>query len=70
MQVDELSEQFQAALIAYDEGLQSNDIVLASALWRRFFNQNCNSPEKLESLIHYVRKQASNLYSDVFLLIE
>ncbi|KAJ8971572.1 hypothetical protein NQ314_000626, partial [Rhamnusium bicolor] len=36
-QISELSEQLQAALIAYDEGLQSSDVVLAGALWRRFY---------------------------------
>lgn len=65
MQIDELSKQFQAALVAYDEGLQSNDKVLASALWRRFFHQNCDSPENLELLIYYVRKQVSNLKGDL-----
>ncbi|KAJ8919126.1 hypothetical protein NQ315_012111 [Exocentrus adspersus] len=36
-QVSELSEQLQAAFLAYDEGLQSDDTVLAGALWRRFY---------------------------------
>ncbi|XP_055374028.1 ubiquinol-cytochrome-c reductase complex assembly factor 1 [Condylostylus longicornis] len=60
-QIEMLSEQFQAALIAYDEGIQSSDIVLASALWRRFFEQKCDDYTRLEKLVNYVRKQVSML---------
>ncbi|XP_072757185.1 ubiquinol-cytochrome-c reductase complex assembly factor 1 [Anoplolepis gracilipes] len=56
-QIKELSEQFHAALIGYDEGIQSDDKVLAGALWRRFFHLECNNPEHVETLIIYVRKQ-------------
>lgn len=56
-QVTELSEQFQAALIAYDEGLQTNDMILAGALWRRLYQQKDADPEHLDSLIKYIRKQ-------------
>ncbi|GBP11046.1 Ubiquinol-cytochrome-c reductase complex assembly factor 1 [Eumeta japonica] len=35
-QIEELSEQFQAALIAYDEGLMSEDTVLAAAICEDF----------------------------------
>ncbi|XP_022919312.1 ubiquinol-cytochrome-c reductase complex assembly factor 1 [Onthophagus taurus] len=55
-QVKELSEQFQAALIAYDEGLQSDDCVLAGAIWRRMYQRNEVDPENLELLIKYIRK--------------
>lgn len=58
-QIRELSEQFNAAVIGYDEGIQSNDRVLAGALWRRFFHLECNNPEHVESLVIYVRKQVS-----------
>lgn len=58
-QVSELCEQFQAALIAYDEGLQSNDVVLAGALWRRFYQQKDVAPEHLDLLIKYIRKHVS-----------
>lgn len=58
-QIRELSEQFNAAVIGYDEGIQSNDRVLAAALWRRFFHLECNNPELVESLVIYVRKQVS-----------
>ncbi|XP_029672297.1 ubiquinol-cytochrome-c reductase complex assembly factor 1 [Formica exsecta] len=56
-QIKEISEQFNAALIGYDEGIQSDDKVLAAALWRRFFHLECNNPEHIETLIIYVRKQ-------------
>ncbi|KAL6442122.1 hypothetical protein ACFW04_002434 [Cataglyphis niger] len=56
-QIKEISEQFNAALIGYDEGIQSDDKVLAGALWRRFFHLECNNPEHIETLIIYVRKQ-------------
>ncbi|CRL08722.1 CLUMA_CG021279, isoform A [Clunio marinus] len=52
-QISELAEQFQAALIIYDEGLMSNDIILANALWRRFFNLKCDDYTKLEKLVMY-----------------
>ncbi|RZF38183.1 hypothetical protein LSTR_LSTR005544 [Laodelphax striatellus] len=52
-----LSEEFQAALLGYDEGLLSDDIVLAAALWRRFLSSDCNEPELIEDLVRYVRKQ-------------
>lgn len=58
-QIKEISEQFNAALIGYDEGIQSDDKVLAAALWRRFFYLECNNPEHIETLIIYVRKQVS-----------
>ncbi|XP_053955366.1 ubiquinol-cytochrome-c reductase complex assembly factor 1 [Anastrepha ludens] len=56
-QIEILSEQFQAALIAYDEGIMSDDRVLAGALWRRFFAMNCDDIIKIERLVKYVRDQ-------------
>lgn len=53
----DLSGQFNAALIDYDEGILSEDKVLAGALWRIFFCSECNDPEQLETLLTYVRKQ-------------
>ena len=52
-----LSEQFNACIIAYDEGITGDDKILAAALWRRFLQSEGNDPEKLEKLVHYVRKQ-------------
>ncbi|KAF6212736.1 hypothetical protein GE061_010444, partial [Apolygus lucorum] len=62
-QIIELNEGFQAALVLYDEGLLSNDKVLASTLWRRFYNQDCKSAHQLEALIHYVRQSMHMLDS-------
>ncbi|XP_018315659.1 ubiquinol-cytochrome-c reductase complex assembly factor 1 [Mycetomoellerius zeteki] len=56
-QIQEISHQFNAAIIGYDEGIQSDDKVLAGALWRRFFQLECNNPEHIETLLIYVRKQ-------------
>ncbi|XP_023725594.1 ubiquinol-cytochrome-c reductase complex assembly factor 1 isoform X1 [Cryptotermes secundus] len=60
-QIHELSQQFQAAIIAYDEGLLSKDTVLAGAVWRTFLQQDCNDPENVECLVHYIRKQVKFL---------
>ncbi|XP_030372464.1 ubiquinol-cytochrome-c reductase complex assembly factor 1 [Scaptodrosophila lebanonensis] len=62
-QIQTLSEQFQAALIAYDEGIMSDDKVLACALWRRFFELNCDDYTHIERLVKYVRQQAVMLDS-------
>ncbi|XP_040175866.1 ubiquinol-cytochrome-c reductase complex assembly factor 1 [Anopheles arabiensis] len=60
-QIQQLSEQFQAALISYDEGISYDDKALAAALWRRFLGGRCDDYEKLELLVGYVRKQVSML---------
>ncbi|KAK9884421.1 hypothetical protein WA026_007268 [Henosepilachna vigintioctopunctata] len=54
--ITELSEQLQATLIAYDEGIQGQDITLASALWRRLYQQKEVNVEHLHMLIKYIRK--------------
>lgn len=61
-QLKELTEQFQAAMIGYDEGVLSNDRVLAAAIWRRFFHLECNNPEHVEVLLIYIRKQVSIMF--------
>ncbi|XP_058066640.1 ubiquinol-cytochrome-c reductase complex assembly factor 1 [Anopheles bellator] len=60
-QIQQLSEQFQAALISYDEGLSYDDKALAAALWRRFLGGRCEDYQRLELLVEYVRKQAAML---------
>lgn len=60
-QIMEMSDQFNAAIIDYDEGILSDDKTLAGALWRTFFCLECNDPEQLEKLLIYVRKQTSML---------
>jgi len=61
-QVLQLSEEFQAALFIYDEGLLGGDKELANALWRRFFlsireSEKAQEPdmEKVALLVNYVR---------------
>lgn len=58
-QVLELSQQFQYAIVAYDEGLTTDDKQLASALWTRFFQSNCDNYEQIELLIKYIRYNVS-----------
>ncbi|CAO1301923.1 unnamed protein product [Diamesa hyperborea] len=60
-QIAVLSEQFQATLISYDEGISSDDKILASALWRRFFSLKCEDYSKLEQLVKYTRNQTQQL---------
>ncbi|XP_034387717.1 ubiquinol-cytochrome-c reductase complex assembly factor 1 isoform X1 [Cyclopterus lumpus] len=52
-----MTEMFYAALFGYDEGILSDDSVLAAALWRNLFNSECEDPEQLELMVGYVRKQ-------------
>ncbi|XP_029682093.1 ubiquinol-cytochrome c reductase complex assembly factor 1 [Takifugu rubripes] len=52
-----MTETFYAALFGYDEGVLSDDRVLAAALWRNLFNCECEDPRQLELLVQYVRKQ-------------
>ncbi|XP_014241906.1 ubiquinol-cytochrome-c reductase complex assembly factor 1 [Cimex lectularius] len=51
-----LNEEFQAALVSYDEGLLGEDRVLANALWRRFFDRSCDNVVLLEAMVKYVRQ--------------
>ncbi|PWA14864.1 hypothetical protein CCH79_00019381, partial [Gambusia affinis] len=52
-----MTETFYAAIFGYDEGILSDDCVLAAALWRNLFNCQCDDPQQLELLVEYVRKQ-------------
>lgn len=63
-QIQILSQQFQAALITYDEGIMSDDKGLAGAIWRRFFEMDCENYEKLEEMVLYVRKQVRQSSGD------
>lgn len=58
-QIDMLNDQFQYSLVAYDEGLLTDDRTLSSAIWKRFFNANCDDYRQIELLIVYVRKNVS-----------
>uniref|UniRef100_A0A3B5MUQ5 Ubiquinol-cytochrome c reductase complex assembly factor 1 n=1 Tax=Xiphophorus couchianus TaxID=32473 RepID=A0A3B5MUQ5_9TELE len=52
-----MTETFYAAIFGYDEGILSDDCVLAAALWRNLFNCQCDDPQQLELMVEYVRKQ-------------
>ncbi|XP_045765499.1 ubiquinol-cytochrome-c reductase complex assembly factor 1 [Maniola jurtina] len=60
-QVSELSEQFQASLVGYDEGL-NDDKVLAAAVWRRFYTlaEDVKADHVLK-IVHFIRHQLSVL---------
>ncbi|XP_071804382.1 ubiquinol-cytochrome-c reductase complex assembly factor 1-like isoform X2 [Asterias amurensis] len=54
-------EQFNAALFSYDEGLLSNDSVLAGALWRNIFVKRDIEAEQVADMVEYVRQQVQYL---------
>uniref|UniRef100_A0A336N0M6 CSON008085 protein n=1 Tax=Culicoides sonorensis TaxID=179676 RepID=A0A336N0M6_CULSO len=56
-QLQVLSQQFQAALITYDDGLMHDDKSLATSLWVRLFDRKCENYEDLTTLVEYVRRQ-------------
>lgn len=58
-QIEEISGQFQYAIVAYDEGLMKDDKQLASAVWRRFFNADCDNYEHIELIVKYIRMNVS-----------
>lgn len=66
--VHDYSGQYQYAIISYDEGL-SDDRVLASAIWNRFFYKKCDNFEDIELLVKYIRINVSWRQSDKFKLI-
>jgi Ubiquinol-cytochrome C chaperone len=70
--MQDLGQQFRAALFSYDEGVQSSDIVLASSLWRRFYSTGHDfRPEEIELLVSYVRRQVINqwlIYQEIMML--
>jgi len=57
----ELHGQSTAALFSYDEGALGDDRVLAGSLWRILFQKDCNDPQKIARMVHYVRKQLAHL---------
>lgn len=59
--LQELSQQFGAAIIGYDEGLLGDDRCLAGALWRRILQQKYGTAMSLEALVRYVRVQMYEL---------
>ncbi|XP_022088944.1 ubiquinol-cytochrome-c reductase complex assembly factor 1-like isoform X2 [Acanthaster planci] len=59
--LSKMVEQFNAALFGYDEGLLSNDSVLAGALWRNLFVRRDIEPEQLADMVEYIRQQVQYL---------
>lgn len=59
--MEDLLQQFQAAIFAYDEGLLTNDKVMAAALWRTLFIYEDVDPRYLELCVQYVRTQLEHL---------
>ena len=50
--------QLLGCVLSYDEGLMTDDITLAAALWRNIFNGNPNADMRhIEALLGYVRQQ-------------
>nr|CAD7433080.1 unnamed protein product [Timema monikensis] len=60
-QIHDLGQQFNAALLSYDEGLLGDDMVLAGAIWRRFFQREVDSPQGIERLVSYIRQQVGGM---------
>ncbi|XP_078274978.1 ubiquinol-cytochrome c reductase complex assembly factor 1 [Rhinoraja longicauda] len=58
-----MTQNFYAAIFGYDEGILSDDRVLAASLWRHFFSKQCDDPRQLELMVEYVRKQMQYLDS-------
>ncbi|XP_066138367.1 ubiquinol-cytochrome-c reductase complex assembly factor 1 [Euwallacea fornicatus] len=72
-QIRDLSEELQASFIAYDEGLQSDDMVLAGAIWRRVYQMEYCAPHHLEGIVKHIRKHIlllDNLSKDQILNVE
>uniref|UniRef100_A0A3Q2NTL6 Ubiquinol-cytochrome c reductase complex assembly factor 1 n=1 Tax=Fundulus heteroclitus TaxID=8078 RepID=A0A3Q2NTL6_FUNHE len=65
-----MTETFYAAIFGYDEGILSDDCVLAAALWRNLFNRQCEDPQQLELMVEYVRKQVGLFLTGVLCLTE
>ncbi|XP_026540973.1 ubiquinol-cytochrome-c reductase complex assembly factor 1 isoform X3 [Notechis scutatus] len=56
-----LTEVFYASIFGYDEGILSDDHVLAAAIWRNLFETHCKDPRQLAMMVEYVRKQVQHL---------
>ena len=59
--MEDLLQQFQAAIFAYDEGHLTNDKVLAASVWRTLFMYEDVDPRHLELVVSYVRTQIEHL---------
>lgn len=54
-QIEEISGQFQYAMLVYDEGLMTDDMRLASAIWERYFERKSDNFDQIELLVKYIR---------------
>ncbi len=63
--IEQFKMQFFGSLFAYDEALMKHsDPALAGALWRNFFmSSETTTPEEIECVIGYIRKQLQHLDS-------
>jgi len=57
-----LANIYYGFVVGLDEGLVEGDAVLADALWRNVWHmeENC-TPQRLHSLVQYVKREMSNL---------
>ncbi len=55
--IDLVNTYSTCSLMTFIQGLLDDDRVLAGALWRQFFEFECEDPEHLRKLVHYVRQQ-------------
>ncbi|EDV22409.1 Ubiquinol-cytochrome-c reductase complex assembly factor 1 [Trichoplax sp. H2] len=62
-QTSELLKEFYGMTFAYDEGIMSNDRILAAALWRNLFSHTSARHDviSLVKLVEYVRMQVKYL---------
>lgn len=58
-----LFSEFRLSLCSYDEGMLSDDMVLAGAIWRTFFQRRIVKPKQLETMVCYIRKQQLHLHN-------
>jgi len=61
-QIWDLAEEFQTALVVYDVGALGDDMALANSVWKRFFlGDEDVDPQRVETLVKYIRLTMSNL---------
>lgn len=58
----EFNQEFRGLIIAYEEGLLSDDMTLASAFWRNWVSdKTLTNPQVLSLLVEYVRQQVKEM---------
>jgi len=61
--LEDLLQQFQASIVAYDEGHLMDDKTLAAALWRTLFTYESVDPKYMEIMVEYIRTQLDHLHT-------